>query len=234
MFYPMRGMEFCSRLPPYRGANILGAISEFVRHVPGPKVHDRDVVAIVEICRDCAAGAGQRGCRAPWIFLRPPGAAGARSPHIMAVPRARTVTARRALSTPPEPFAIWVLQDSELTATGDAILRDGSHLYDLHLEPDRLFQTETWSALDSRIIKEVAAFVSENDPGTSPGRLSQVARKVAGTKLEALLTHLVTHLPEGGSRESLRTQLIRIGLHMPGRTTARSKKASADSNRDCS
>jgi hypothetical protein len=35
------------------------------------------------------------------------------------------VTARRALSAPLEPFAIWVLQDSELTAAGDAILRDG-------------------------------------------------------------------------------------------------------------
>lgn len=224
MFYPMRGMEIANVLPPYRGANILGAISEFVRQVPGPKVHERDVVAVVEICRDCAAGAGQRGCRAPWIYLRPPGAAGARSP-IMALPRARTLTARRTLSAPPEQFAIWILQDSELTAAGDAILRDGSHLYDLQLEPDPLFQTENWSALDHRIIEEVAAFVSENDPGTDPGRLSQVARKVASTKLEALLSHLVTHVPEGGSRESLRIQLVRIGLHMPSKTTTRRKKA---------
>ncbi len=57
MFYPMRGMEIANELPPYRGANILAAISEFVRHVPGPKVQERDVVAVVEICRDCAAGA---------------------------------------------------------------------------------------------------------------------------------------------------------------------------------
>ncbi len=65
MFYPMRGMEFPNKLPPYRGTNILGAISQFVRHVPGPKVHDRDIVAIVEICRDYTAEAGQRGCRTP-------------------------------------------------------------------------------------------------------------------------------------------------------------------------
>ncbi len=56
---------------------------------------------------------------------------------------------------------------------------------------------------------------------------------MAGTKLEALLKHLVVHLPEGRFQESLRTQLIRIGLHIPDRTKARSRKASADSDRDC-
>jgi len=227
MFYHMRGMEFADQLLPYRGGNMLVAISEFVRQLPGPKVWDSDVVAVVEICRDCAAGAGQHGCRAPWIFLHAPGPAGTRSPHIMALPRARTLTARRTLSAPPEQFAIWILQDAELAAAGDAILRDGSHLYDLQLEPDPLFQPENWSAPDHEIVREVAVFLGEEDPGTDPRRLSRVARQVASTKFEALLSHLVTHFPEGGARESLRTKLIRIGLHVP-KTTTRGKKVRAD------
>jgi hypothetical protein len=35
-----------------------GAISEFVRHVLGLRVQKRDVVAVVEIYRNCAAGVG--------------------------------------------------------------------------------------------------------------------------------------------------------------------------------
>ncbi len=54
-------------------------------------------------------------------------------PISMAVPRVRTVTTRHTLSTPLELFAIWVLQDPELTATGSAIPGSGPHLHDCTL-----------------------------------------------------------------------------------------------------
>jgi hypothetical protein len=54
-------------------------------------------------------------------------------PHLMAVPQVRIVTARHTLSTPLELFAIWVLQDPELTATGSAIPGSGPHLHDCTL-----------------------------------------------------------------------------------------------------
>jgi hypothetical protein len=189
---------------------------------------DNDIVAVVEICRECSVEAGQHGCRAPWIYLRPPGDAFGRSPHVMALPRARTLMARDALTAPPGQSPIWILQDAALNAAGDAILRDGTRLYDLQLEPDPLFQTETWSVLDHQVIKEVAAFLAEKDPGTNPEALSKLARKVAQTKLEALLSHLKGKIPEGGSEESLRKRLVRIGLHLPSRTTTSQSRTKAN------
>jgi hypothetical protein len=230
MFYPMRGMEFTEECPPYREATLLGAVNEFVRHVPGRQVIGDDIVAVVEICRACAVEAGQHGCRAPWIYLRPPGDPATRSPHIMALPRAQTLTARHALTAPAEQSPIWILQDAALSAAGDAILRDGTRLYDLQLEPDPLFWTETWSVLDHQVIKEVATFLAEKDPGTNSEALSKLARKVAETKLEALISHVKGKILEGGSEESLRKRLVRIGLHLPSRTTTRNKQLRTDAN----